>query len=88
MTKNGTYNDPALKTKLAEYRMPFGKHSKMLLIDLPLDYLSWFYRIGFPKGELGQLMQIVYDLKTGHMENLIDNIRKIPAQNTESTKEN
>jgi hypothetical protein len=55
--------------------MPFGKHSKILLIDLPLAYLNWFSKIGFPKGELGQLMRVVHDVKAGGMEHLFEKIR-------------
>ena len=75
MSTKGTYDDPELIAKLTEFRMPFGKHSKMLLIDLPLTYLNWFSTIGFPRGELGQLMRIVHEIKSGDMEHLFDNIR-------------
>ena len=72
----GTYSDPELLFKLANFRMPFGKHSKTLLIDLPLNYLDWFSKKGFPQGELGQLMRIVHETKSDDMEHLFDHIRK------------
>lgn len=75
MSIQGTYGDPDLFFKLNNSRMPFGKHSKMLLIDLPLKYLDWFYKKGFPQGELGQLMRIVHEIKSGDMEHLFDNMR-------------
>jgi len=75
MSTKGTYGDPELINKLARFQMPFGKHSKMLLIDLPLNYLHWFSRVGFPGGEVGQLMRIVYDLKAGDMEHLLETVR-------------
>ena len=77
MSTKGTYDDPEVIAKLTEFRMPFGKHSKMLLIDLPLTYLNWFSTIGFPRGELGQLMRIVHEIKSGDMEHLFDNIRAV-----------
>ena len=77
MTTKGTYGDPELIVKLTNFRMPFGKHSKMLLTDLPLGYLNWFSRIGFPKGELGQLLRIVHEIKSGDMEHLFVNIRSL-----------
>jgi len=80
MSQRGSYGDPDLMIKLTKFRMPFGKHSKMLLTDLPLAYLSWFSRIGFPSGELGKLMRVVYDIKAGDMEHLFDAIRKLQAQ--------
>ncbi len=75
MSVKGTYGDPELMSKLTITRMPFGKHSKLLLTDLPLDYLNWFSKAGFPGGELGQLMRIVHDIKSGGMEHLFENIR-------------
>lgn len=74
MSFKGTYGDPDLIFKLANFCMPFGKHSKMRLIDLPVKYLDWFSRKGFPQGELGQLMRIVHEVKTGGMEYLFDGI--------------
>ena len=80
MSQKGSYGDPDLMIKLTKFRMPFGKHSEMLLTELPLAYLTWFSRVGFPTGELGKLMQIVYDIKSGDMEHLFDGIRKQQAQ--------
>ena len=42
--------------KLVVMKMPFGKHAGRALADLPSNYLAWFAREGFPKGELGQLL--------------------------------
>lgn len=75
MSTNGTYRDPELLAKLTDFRMPFGKYSKTLLIDLSLSYLNWFSKNGFPRGELGQLMRVVHDVKLGGMEHLFENIR-------------
>ena len=75
MSIKGTYSDPDLMFKLASYRMPFGKHTKMLLIDLPLPYLGWFSKKGFPQGELGQLMRIVHETKSDGMEHFFDEMR-------------
>ena len=72
----GTYSDPDLIAKLIDTRMPFGKHSKVLLTELPIAYLTWFCKIGFPRGELGQLMRIVHEVKTGDMEHLFDDVRR------------
>jgi len=89
MNLNGTYSDPALMDKLSKFRMPFGKHAEMLLTDLPLAYLSWFSRMGFPNGELGQLMRVMFDIKSGNLQHLLTTvpaIRKLPA--TESVHNN
>ncbi len=49
--------------KFASYRMPFGKHKGQLLIDLPEPYVVWFSKQGFPKGELGVMLEILYEIK-------------------------
>ncbi len=75
MSIDGTYGDPKLLFKLARYRMPFGKHSNVLLIDLPLSYLNWFSKNGFPQSELGELMRIVHETKRDGMEDLFQPLR-------------
>ncbi|MBI3771359.1 MAG: DUF3820 family protein [Gammaproteobacteria bacterium] len=72
----GTYGDPRLMSKLANYRMPFGKHFNVLLIDLPQPYLNWFCKNGFPQSELGELMRIVHETNADGMENLFEPLRK------------
>jgi uncharacterized protein (DUF3820 family) len=79
MSIQGTYGDPKLMYKLANYRMPFGKHSNVLLIDLPVTYLDWFSKKGFPSGELGELMRIVYETKADGMGHLLVRVRKSAA---------
>ena len=76
MSIQGTYSDPELIFKLSSFRMPFGKHSTVLLIDLPLPYLNWFSKQGFPEGELGQLMRIVHETKSDGLGHFFDDIRK------------
>lgn len=75
MSIEGTYSDPDLISKLATFRMPFGKYAQHALIDLPLPYLNWFARQGFPAGELGQLMRIVHETKTDGLEHFFDHMR-------------
>ena len=62
--------------KLAHTKMPFGKYEGWHLIDLPEYYVVWYSNKGFPKGELGQQMQLVYELKLNGLEELIKNIKK------------
>jgi len=57
--------------KLARYRMPFGKYQGKTIIDLPEDYLLWFAKKEFPKGELGLLMQLALEIKINGLESLI-----------------
>ncbi len=61
--------------KLAKAKMPFGKYAKRRLIDLPEPYVVWFAQKGFPKGELGNMLQLVYEIKVNGLEYLFDPIR-------------
>lgn len=45
--------NPELLLELVAMKMPFGKYKGTLLCDLPVSYLEWFQREGFPKGKLG-----------------------------------
>jgi uncharacterized protein (DUF3820 family) len=64
------YNGDML-LRLANARMPFGKYSGRLLIDLPEAYVVWFARNGYPKGELGTLMAALYEVKANGMETFL-----------------
>lgn len=57
--------------RLANQTMPFGKHQGRRVIDLPEDYLLWFKQKGFPKGELGRIMQLALEIKVNGLEGLI-----------------
>ena len=65
-----------LLIKLAHTKMPFGKYEGRDLIDLPEYYVVWFSNKGFPKGQLGEQLQLVYELKLNGLEELIHNIKK------------
>ena len=56
---------------LANTRMPFGKYSGRLLLDLPEPYLAWFARQGFPRGQLGRLLETALEVKTNGLESLV-----------------
>ncbi len=62
--------------KLAHTKMPYGKYKDRYLIDLPEYYIVWYHAKGFPKGQLGNLLQTVYELKVNGLEELIRTIKK------------
>ncbi|HEX7643411.1 MAG TPA: DUF3820 family protein [Burkholderiaceae bacterium] len=62
--------------KLVELEMPYGKYKGRLLADLPGHYLGWFAREGFPKGELGGLLALMYELDHNALRHLLDPLRK------------
>ncbi|NJM80074.1 MAG: DUF3820 family protein [Flavobacterium sp.] len=56
--------------------MPFGKYKDWYLIDLPEYYVVWYSNKGFPKGQLGEQLQLVYELKLNGLEELVRNIKR------------
>lgn len=62
--------------KLAQYKMPFGKYKDRLLVDLPEPYVVWFYNKGFPSGELGEMLGIVYEIKLNGLEYLFKPLKQ------------
>ena len=62
--------DASYLLKLAKAKMPFGKYAGRRLIDLPETYVLWFAKKGFPKGELGTMLQSVYEIKLNGLEYL------------------
>ncbi len=58
--------------QLLTYRMPYGKHKGQLLRQLPISYLEWFARKGFPEGRLGVLLQSIYEIKLNGLEYLLN----------------
>ncbi|KJD33182.1 hypothetical protein PW52_14750 [Tamlana sedimentorum] len=67
--------------KLAHTKMPFGKYEGRYLIDLPEYYVVWYHSKGFPKGQLGDMLRQVYELKVNGLEDIVRNIkRQFPKQ--------
>lgn len=61
---------------LITMKMPFGKYKGTILCDLPVFYLEWFQRKGFPKGKLGVLLQTIYEIKLNGLEALLVPLKK------------
>ncbi len=67
--------DHAFLSKLARTRMPFGRYAGRLLVDLPEPYVVWFRQQGFPDGELGTMLALMYEIKANGLEYLFDPLR-------------
>lgn len=64
--------------KLVTLEMPFGKHKGRVIADLPGNYLNWFAREGFPKGEIGRLLALMQEIDHNGLKPLLDPLRKRP----------
>lgn len=65
-----------LLLQLVKMEMPFGKYKGTVLCNLPVSYLEWFNRKGFPKGKLGILLQTLYEIKLNGLEYLLLPLKK------------
>ena len=61
--------------KLVSTEMPFGKHKGVLIADLPGNYLNWFAREGFPKGEIGRLLALMQEMDHNGLRDLLAPLR-------------
>ena len=68
--------NPELLLELVAMRMPFGKYEGTLLCDIPVYYLEWFHRKGFPKGKLGVLLATIFEIKSNGLEYLLEPLKK------------
>ena len=72
--------DSAVLLELARMRMPFGKYKNRRLIDLPEPYVVWLSQKGFPAGQLGDMLRMVYEIKVNGLEYLFKPLRNLDAQ--------
>jgi uncharacterized protein (DUF3820 family) len=68
--------NPELLYELVQMKMPFGKYKDWILCNLPVSYLEWFQRKGFPKGKLGVLLATMYEIKINGLEDLLKPLKK------------
>ena len=61
---------------LVRMKMPFGKYKGTTLCNLPVSYLEWFYREGFPEGKLGMQLATIYEIKINGLEYLLDPLKR------------
>ncbi len=57
--------------RLVTMPMPFGKYQGRVLADLPGNYLAWFARTGFPKGEIGRLLALMHEIDHNGLKSLL-----------------
>lgn len=63
--------DPNFMYQLAQMKMPFGRYQGWYVTDLPVHYLEWFAREGFPDGKLGEYLSTMYEVKINGLEEVL-----------------
>ena len=71
-----TKPDPEILLQLVTMKMPFGRFKDRVLCYLPVSYLEWFQRKGFPPGKLGVLLETMYVIKLNGLDYLLDPLKK------------
>ena len=56
--------------------MPYGKYKCQLIADIPGQYLNWFAREGFPKTEIGRLLELMQTIDHNGLSGLLEPLRK------------
>ena len=69
--------DDNMLRDIVTMQMPFGKYKGTTLKSLPVSYLEWFARKGFPKNKLGNLLQCLLEIKMNGLEDLLYQIEKL-----------
>ncbi|MGN8225425.1 DUF3820 family protein [Gracilimonas sp. BCB1] len=57
--------------KLVQARMPFGQYKDRYITQLPVHYLEWFSRQGWPSGQLGQYLATMFEIKTNGLDDVL-----------------
>ena len=62
--------------RLAVQVMPFGKYAGSYLTDLPEAYLLWFQQKGWPRGQLGQDLREMLEIKIAGCDGMLKKWRQ------------
>lgn len=79
---------PELLELLVTRTMPFGKYKGRIIADLPGNYLNWFAREGFPKGEIGRLLALMQEMDHNGLRPLLEPLRRHSADNALASSDN
>ena len=62
--------------RLLTVEMPYGKYKGRVIADLPGNYLNWFAREGFPKGDVGRLLALMHEIDHNGLSDLLLPLRE------------
>ena len=61
--------------RLVTVPMPYGKYQGRPIADVPGDYLNWFARTGFPRGDIGRLLALMHEIDHNGLSDLLTPLR-------------
>src|SRR5690606_32911249 len=70
--------DREILLELMQGKMPFGKYKGRAYRAVPVSYLEWMHREGFPKGRSGMLLATLYEIRINGLDFLLD----LPGRNS------
>lgn len=76
MQPDSNLPNPNILYDIVKTEMPFGKYKGTLICNLPVFYLEWFAKQGFPQGNLGMLLSTIYEIKSNGLEQLLEPLKK------------
>lgn len=56
--------------------MPFGKYKDTLICDIPVYYLEWLKKKGFPPGKIGMMLSTTYEIKINGVGNILTMVKE------------
>lgn len=67
--------DTAQLQRLVTVAMPYGEYQGRVIADLPGNYLNWFAREGFPRGDIGRLLALMHEIDHNGLSELLEPLR-------------
>ncbi|MCU0763947.1 MAG: DUF3820 family protein [Hydrogenophaga sp.] len=72
--------------RLFTVTMPYGKYKGRAIADLPGNYLNWFAREGFPRGEVGRLLALMHEIDHNGLGDLLLPLRQAQTRSAAKTR--
>lgn len=66
--------------ELLQTKMPFGKYEGQYIHQIPVYYLEWMQKQGWPQGKTGQFLATMYEIKINGLESILEPIKKMIKQ--------
>ena len=66
---------PEILQEVITTKMPYGKYKDTFLYQIPMFYLEWYHKKGFPKSKLGMQLSTVYEIKLNGLEDIFHKIK-------------